>query len=111
MTPSPTRRRRPGPARSIPASVATARACSAATDVEDIETAAAYLVQVVAREPLDADARIELSERTLRQAVEEASGADDADEDDGRAGALGQELAAGFLRDIERLNVDHVGPR
>lgn len=76
------------------------------TDVEDIETAAAYLVQVVAREPLDADARIELSERTLRQAVEEASGADDADEDDGRAGALGQELAAGFLRDIERLNVD-----
>ncbi|WP_437297191.1 hypothetical protein [Sorangium sp. So ce426] len=78
--------------------------CSA--DVEDIETAAAYLVQVVAREPLDADARIELSERTLRQAVEEASAAGDADEDDGRAGALGEELAAGFLRDIERLNVD-----
>ncbi|WP_437943716.1 hypothetical protein WMF27_00640 [Sorangium sp. So ce281] len=75
-------------------------------DVEDIETAAAYLVQVVAREPLDADARIELSERTLRQAVEEATATDDADEDDGRAEALGQELAAGFLRDIERLNVD-----
>ncbi|WP_438041245.1 hypothetical protein [Sorangium sp. So ce128] len=76
------------------------------TDMEDIEAAAAYLVQVVAREPLDADARIELSERTLRQAVEEASAAGDADEDDGRAGALGEELAAGFLRDIERLNVD-----
>ncbi|WP_437530947.1 hypothetical protein WME79_00685 [Sorangium sp. So ce726] len=76
------------------------------TDVEDIETAAAYLVQVVAREPLDADARIELSERTLRQAVEEASDTDDADEDDGSAGALGEELAAGFLREIERLNVD-----
>ncbi|WP_437548647.1 hypothetical protein WME97_00780 [Sorangium sp. So ce367] len=75
-------------------------------DVEDIEAAAAYLVQVVAREPLDADARIELSDRTLRQAVEEASAAGDADEDDGRAGALGEELAAGFLRDIERLNVD-----
>ncbi|WP_437859524.1 hypothetical protein [Sorangium sp. So ce363] len=76
------------------------------TDMEDIEAAAAYLVQVVAREPLDADARIELSERTLRQAVEEASAAGDADEDDGRAGALGEELAAGFLRDIERLNVN-----
>ncbi|WP_437992083.1 hypothetical protein [Sorangium sp. So ce145] len=75
-------------------------------DVEDIEAAAAYLVQVVAREPLDADARIELSERTLRQAVEEASAAGDADEDDGRAGALGEELAAGFLRDIAGLNVD-----
>ncbi|WP_437743641.1 hypothetical protein WMF39_00740 [Sorangium sp. So ce1504] len=76
------------------------------TDMGDIEAAAAYLVQVVARKPLDADARIELSERTLRQAVEEASAAGDADEDDGRAGALGEELAAGFLRDIERLNVD-----
>ncbi|WP_437715067.1 hypothetical protein WMF45_00795 [Sorangium sp. So ce448] len=75
-------------------------------DVEDIEAAAAYLVQVVGREPLDADARIELSERTLRQAVEEASAAGDEDEDDGRAGALGEELAAGFLRDIEGLNVD-----
>ncbi|CAN90292.1 hypothetical protein predicted by Glimmer/Critica [Sorangium cellulosum So ce56] len=75
-------------------------------DVEDIEAAAAYLVQVVAREPLDADARIELSERTLRQAVEEASAAGDADEDDGRAGALGEELAAGFLHDIAGLKVD-----
>ncbi|WP_437279099.1 hypothetical protein WME90_00660 [Sorangium sp. So ce375] len=75
-------------------------------DVEDIEAAAAYLVQVVAREPLDTDARIEIPERLLRKAMEETGNASEAGDDDGRSGALGKALGEGFLRDIERMSVD-----
>ncbi|WP_437590215.1 hypothetical protein [Sorangium sp. So ce1000] len=75
-------------------------------DLGNIEAAAAYLVQVVAREPLEPDARIDIPERLLRKAIEEASDANDAGDDDGRAEAVGQELGTGFLRDIERASVD-----
>ncbi|WP_437813602.1 hypothetical protein [Sorangium sp. So ce1078] len=72
-------------------------------DAKDLDAAAPYLVEVVGREPLEADARIEIMEWSIREIMKSE---DDADGDDDRAEALGRELGDGFMRDLESMSMD-----
>ncbi|WP_437825290.1 hypothetical protein [Sorangium sp. So ce1153] len=73
-----------------------------ADDVQDLEAAAPYLVQVVGREPLEADARIEVPGRIIVEGVESRPDEDD----DSHAGKMGLELVDAFARDLEGVSVD-----
>ncbi|WP_437735356.1 hypothetical protein [Sorangium sp. So ce1335] len=74
-----------------------------AQGAEELDAAAPYLVKVVGREPIEADARIEVTEWALREIVKSEA---DADDDDGHAGALGEELSGALLRDLESVSMD-----
>ncbi|WP_437662971.1 hypothetical protein [Sorangium sp. So ce1182] len=73
-----------------------------ADDVQDLEAAAPYLVQVVGREPLEADARVEVPGRIIVEGVESTPDEDD----DSHAGNVGVELVDAFAREIEGVSVD-----
>ncbi|WP_437922748.1 hypothetical protein WMF37_27365 [Sorangium sp. So ce291] len=79
-----------------------------ADDVQDLEAAAPYLVQVVGREPLEADARVEVPGRIIVAGVESTPDEDD----DSHAGNVGVELVDAFARELESVSVDltWVGP-
>ncbi|WP_437485358.1 hypothetical protein WME75_00665 [Sorangium sp. So ce1014] len=74
-----------------------------AKDAKDVDAAAPYLVEVVGREPIEADARLEIMEWTLREVMKSP---DDADGDDGPTGALGREIGDAFMRDLESMSMD-----
>ncbi|XYH92476.1 hypothetical protein ACMHYB_31935 [Sorangium sp. So ce1128] len=73
-----------------------------ADDVQDLEAAAPYLVQVVGREPLEADARLEIPGRIIVEGLENMPDEDD----DSHAGNVGLELGDAFVRDLEIVSVD-----
>ncbi|MGK3962269.1 hypothetical protein WMF38_55335 [Sorangium sp. So ce118] len=73
-----------------------------AEDVQDLEAAAPYLVQVVGREPLEADARIEVPAQVIVEGLESVPDEDD----DSHAGKVGLELVDTFIREIEGVSVD-----
>ncbi|WP_437878993.1 hypothetical protein [Sorangium sp. So ce513] len=79
-----------------------------ADDIEDVEATAPYLVEVVGREPLEADVRIEITGRAVLEAMESTP----AEDDDSHSGRMGRELAEGLFRDLEsvRLDVTWAGP-
>ncbi|WP_437496793.1 hypothetical protein [Sorangium sp. So ce1099] len=73
-----------------------------AEDVQDLVAAAPYLVQVVGREPLEADARIEVPGHVIVEGLESVPDEDD----DSHAGKVGLELVDTFVRDVEGVSVD-----
>ncbi|WP_437967915.1 hypothetical protein WMF04_00840 [Sorangium sp. So ce260] len=74
-----------------------------AQDAKELDAAAPYLVEVVGREPIEADARIEVMEWAIREIMKSEG---DTDGDDDRAEALGRELGDGFMRDLESMSMD-----
>ncbi|XXX77362.1 hypothetical protein WMF30_01130 [Sorangium sp. So ce134] len=74
-----------------------------AEGAEDLDAAAPYLVKVVAREPIEADARLEITEWTIREVMKSEG---DAADDDGHTGALGRELGDALVRDLEGMSMD-----
>ncbi|WP_437678971.1 hypothetical protein [Sorangium sp. So ce131] len=75
-----------------------------AEDAADLEAAAPYLVKVVGREPLAADAQFVILGSTIREGMKDEP--DDDDGDDSHAAQLGQEIGEAFLRDLESVSVD-----
>ncbi|WP_437642348.1 hypothetical protein [Sorangium sp. So ce854] len=73
-----------------------------ADDIEDIQATAPYLVEVVGREPLEADVRIEISARAIVDGMESMP----AEDDDGDSERMGKELVERFFRDLESVSVD-----
>ncbi|WP_437684612.1 hypothetical protein [Sorangium sp. So ce176] len=73
-----------------------------ADDAGDLEAAAPYLVQVVGREPLEVDARIEIPGRAVVEAMEDMPGEDA----DSPSGKLGQGFDEALFRDLESVSVD-----
>ncbi|KYF62787.1 hypothetical protein BE11_28940, partial [Sorangium cellulosum] len=73
-----------------------------ADNVEDLEAAGPYLAQVVGREPLEVDARIEVPGRAVIEAVKDMPEEDD----DSHSGKVGQGFAEAFVRDLESVSVD-----
>ncbi|MGK4003228.1 hypothetical protein WMF31_11435 [Sorangium sp. So ce1036] len=72
---------------------------------EDLEVTAPYLVEVVGREPLEADARLEMPESGIREAMERGR----ATRDDGAesySARMGRETGERFVGDIEDLRLD-----
>ncbi|WP_438021379.1 hypothetical protein WMF18_20885 [Sorangium sp. So ce315] len=78
-----------------------------ADDIEDIQATAPYLVEVVGREPLDADVRIEITGRAVVEAMESTPAADD----DSHSGRMGRDLAEGLFRDLESVSLDVTSAR
>ncbi|WP_437292210.1 hypothetical protein [Sorangium sp. So ce406] len=74
-----------------------------ADNMEDLEAAAPYLAQVVGREPLEVDARIEVPGRAVIEAIKDMPEEDD---DDSHSGKVGQGFAEAFVRDLESVSVD-----
>lgn len=66
--------------------------------------AARYLVQVIAREPMDTDLRVELRAPALAKVMQEEVRIEGGD-DDG-VSRMGRALGQGFLRDLEGLTLD-----
>ena len=65
---------------------------------------APYLTEVVAREPLDVDARAEIRGPLLAKAIQEMESEKGQEED--RGARMGRELVQGFAREIEGMTVD-----
>lgn len=67
--------------------------------------AARYLVQVIAREPIDTDIRLELRAPALAKLLEEENVGLEGGDDDS-VSRMGRALGQGFLRDLEGLTLD-----
>ncbi|MCC6554595.1 MAG: hypothetical protein IT372_16570 [Polyangiaceae bacterium] len=69
-------------------------------------SAAPYLAEVIAREPIDVDARVEIRTPALAEVLDEAKRGADHSDDDTHAARLGHELVHGLAGDIEGVTMD-----